>query len=113
VLKCNSVSDLTNEKNVKKVEGEEGNKLMIKFDLREKQTRSDKKIRVNASLDQDTHEKLKKLATSCEMTKTMLAAELLKMCVNHLDIIDFYQKTYNKNDQYRVIPVKIDGKVKY
>ncbi|MDT9027475.1 hypothetical protein [Rossellomorea yichunensis] len=86
---------------------------MIKFDLRQKQPRSDKKTRVNASLDNDTHEKLKKLAISCDMTKTMLAAELLKMCVNHLDIIDFYQKNYNKNDQYRVIPVKKDGKVLY
>lgn len=86
---------------------------MIKFDLRQKQPRVDKKTRVNASLDNDTHEKLKKLATSCDMTKTMLAAELLKMCVNHLDIIDFYQKNYNKNDQYRVIPVKKDGKVLY
>lgn len=92
---------------------EEGEELMIKIDLRGKQTRSDKKTRVNASLDQDTHEKLKKLATSCDMTKTMLAAELLKMCVNHLDIIEFYQKKYNKNDQYRVIPVKRDGKVLY
>lgn len=86
---------------------------MIKFDLREKPNRSDKKIRVNASLDQNTHEKLKKLATSCEMTKTMMAAELIKMCVNHLDIIEFYQKKYNKCDQYRVIPVKQDGKITY
>lgn len=86
---------------------------MIKFDLRERQLRSDKKTRVNASLDQDTHEKLKKLATSCEMTKTMMAAELIKMCVNHLDIIEFYQKKYNISDQYRVIPVKQDGKITY
>jgi hypothetical protein len=86
---------------------------MIKLDLRQKQPRSDKKTRVNASLDNETHEKLKKLATSCEMTKTMLAAELLKMCVNHLDIIEFYQKKYNKSDQYRVIPVKQDGKIIY
>lgn len=88
-------------------------KTMIKVDLREKQTRSDKKIRVNASLDQETHDKLKKLATSCEMTKTMLAAELIKMCVNHFDIIDFYQQRYNKNDQYRVIPIKQEGNITY
>lgn len=98
---------------LRSIEGEEGKTIMIKFDLKEKHIRSDKKTRVNASLDQDSHGKLKKLATSCKMTKTMLAAELLKMCVNHLDIIDFYQKTYNKNDQYRVIPIKVDGKVKY
>lgn len=86
---------------------------MINVDLREKKTRSDKKIRVNASLDQETHDKLKKLATSCEMTKTMLAAELIQMSVNHFDIIDFYQKQYNKNEQYRVIPIKQGGNVSY
>lgn len=86
---------------------------MIKIDLRDKQPRSDKKTRVNASLDKDTHEKLKKLAISCEMTKTMLAADILKMALNHMDIIEFYQKKYNKSDQYRVIPVKQDGKITY
>lgn len=86
---------------------------MLKYDLRDKKPRSDKKIRVNASLDQHTHDKLKKLATSCDMTKTMLAAELINMSVNHIDIIDFYQQRYNKNDQYRVIPVKQNGNVTY
>lgn len=86
---------------------------MLKYDLRDKETRSDKKIRVNASLDQQTHDKLKKLAISCDMTKTMLAAELIEMSVNHIDIIDFFQKRYNHNDQYRVIPVKQNGNVTY
>ncbi|WP_236645943.1 MULTISPECIES: hypothetical protein [Brevibacillus] len=38
-----------------------------------RKVRSDKKIRVNPSLNIDTHGKLKKLALSCEMTKTKLA----------------------------------------
>lgn len=49
----------------------------------------------------------------CEMTKTMLAADLIKMCVNHIDIIDFYQQRYNKDDQYRVIPIKQNGNITY
>lgn len=79
----------------------------------ERKIRSDKKTRVNASLDEDTHHKLKKLSVSCNMTKTMLAAELIKMCVNHTDIINFFQDRYNTEPEYRVIPVKVNGKVQY
>ena len=79
----------------------------------ERQVRSDKKTRVNSSLDEDTHRKLKKLSISCNMTKTMLAAELIKMCVNHTDIINFFQDKYNIETEYRVIPVKINGKINY
>ncbi|TXC75651.1 hypothetical protein FS935_23090 [Metabacillus litoralis] len=88
---------------------------MISLDLRKKEdkVRSDKKIRVNASLDQDTHDKLKKLAISCDMTKTMLSAEIIKVVVNHIEFIDFLQKKYNKQEQYRVIPVRQDGKTYY
>nr|WP_172685265.1 hypothetical protein [Bacillaceae bacterium JMAK1] len=75
--------------------------------------RSDKKTRVNASLDQDTHDKLKKLAVSCDMTKTSLATEMLQVVVNHPDFINWFQNKYNENPQYRVIPVNEDGKVYY
>ncbi len=89
---------------------------MIKLDLRNKDNqkfRSDKKIRVNASLDQDTHDKLKKLAISCDMTKTMLSAEIIELVVNHIDFIEFLQKKYNTQEQYRVIPVRKGGKIYY
>jgi len=85
---------------------------MLKVDLRE-QKRSDKKTRVNASLNEDTHQKLKKLAISCDMTKTMLAASLIESCVNHVDIIEYYQRLYNKDEQYRVVPINQDGNITY
>jgi hypothetical protein len=52
---------------------------MIKIDKKKtkKELHGNKKIRVNASLDKDTHDKLKKLAISCDMTKTMLAYEII------------------------------------
>lgn len=86
-------------------------KVIQKEDNRK--VRSDKKIRVNSSLDEDTHRKLKKLSLSCNMTKTMMAAELIKMCVNHPDIINFYQDQYNTEIEYRVVPIRENGKVKY
>ncbi|QAT68075.1 hypothetical protein EQZ20_24700 (plasmid) [Bacillus glycinifermentans] len=78
-----------------------------------RKVRSDKKTRVNPSLNQDTHRKLKKLAISCDMTKTMLAAEIIEMAVNNESVIDWFQKKYNVDDAYRIIPVKIQGKIHY
>lgn len=72
-----------------------------------------KKIRVNASLDQDTHTKLKKLSISCDMTKTMMAYDIIKLAVNHPDIVDFLQDKYNQDDQYRVVPVRKNGRTYY
>ncbi|MBM7650533.1 nuclear transport factor 2 (NTF2) superfamily protein [Bacillus ectoiniformans] len=88
---------------------------MIKFDMRKKQLEphGNKKIRVNASLDQDTHNKLKKLSVSCDMTKTMMAYEIIKIVVNHTDFIDWLQDKYNKEQQYRVVPIRKDGKTFY
>jgi hypothetical protein len=79
----------------------------------ERKVRSDKKVRVNASLSQETHHRLKKLAISCDMTKTMLAAEIIEMAVNNESIIDWFQKKYNKYDEYRIIPVRNQGKLHY
>lgn len=82
--------------------------MTIKIDLRNdsRKVRSDKKVRVNASLDQDTHRKLKKLSISCDMTKTTLAAEIIKIAVNHTEIIKWLQDQYNKEEEYRIIPIK-------
>lgn len=85
-----------------------------KFDEKsERKIRSDKKIRVNITTTQDTHEKLKRLSVSCDMSKTALAEDILRMALNHTEIIAWYQDQYNKNDQYRVIPIKENGKVYY
>lgn len=78
-----------------------------------RKVRSDKKTRVNPSVDHDTHEKLKKLAVSCDMTKTMLAAEIIEMALNNESVINWFQSKYNTNDNYRVIPVKIQGRIMY
>lgn len=83
--------------------------MKIKLD----ELHGNKKIRVNASLDQDTHNKLKKLAIACDMTKTMMAYEMIRIVVNHPDFINFLQTRYNQDDQYRVVPIKQNGKIHY
>lgn len=83
--------------------------MKIKLD----ELHGNKKIRVNASLDQDTHNKLKKLAIACDMTKTMMAYEIIRIVVNHTDFIDFLQTRYNRDEQYRVVPIRQNGKTHY
>lgn len=86
---------------------------MIKIDFTNRKTREDKKTRVNPSLDKDTHNKLKKLSISCDMTKTMLASEIIKFAVNNVEIVNFLQAKYNQDDNYRVIPIRNEGKTFY
>uniref|UniRef100_UPI0034A0B180 hypothetical protein n=2 Tax=Bacillus TaxID=1386 RepID=UPI0034A0B180 len=93
--------------------GEDGMKKKTTNQVEERKVRSDKKTRVNPSLDSDTHQKLKKLAISCDMTKTQLAAEILKMALNNESVIDWYQKKYNKDDSYRIILARINGELHY
>ncbi|MBM7634197.1 hypothetical protein [Geomicrobium sediminis] len=84
----------------------------VKVEVARKE-RSDKKTRVNAALNQDTHEKLKKLAISCDMPKTILAAHMIEFVVNHPDLIKFYQDQFNTDDQYRIRPINQGGKIYY
>ncbi|MCR1834954.1 hypothetical protein NSA56_11165 [Oceanobacillus caeni] len=72
-----------------------------------------KKINVNPALDHDTHLKLFKLAISCNMSKTAMAEKIIKMSVNHTDIIDYFQNIYNTEPDFRVIPIMQDKKVTY
>ncbi|MCG7320197.1 hypothetical protein [Brevibacillus laterosporus] len=78
-----------------------------------RKVRSDKKIRVNPSLNTDTHGKLEKLALSCEMTKTKLAEEILKLSLNSPDIVRYLQTKYNKNPRHKINPVIVDKRVEY
>lgn len=75
--------------------------------------RSDKKIRVNPSLDKDTHAKLKRLALACDIPKTKLAEEIIKLAVNNPSLIEHVQKKFNAADEFRVIPIVANGQVHY
>lgn len=75
--------------------------------------RSDKKIRVAPSLDKETHAKLKRLSLACDMPKTQLAEEIIKISVNNPSLIEHIQKIFKASDEFRVIPVVENGKVHY
>lgn len=79
----------------------------------ERKTRSDKKIRVNATFNQIVHEKLDRLAAACGTTKTELAAHLVEMCLDNVDVINLVQERYKETARFRIIPSKLDGQLKF
>lgn len=85
----------------------------MKIGGKERQTRSDKKIRVNAGLNQIDHKKLERLAFAISMPKTILAAELISLCLNNPSVIDFIQRKYGADSDRLIIPIIENGKVNY
>lgn len=80
----------------------------------ERKTRSDKKHKVLPALDLDTHKKLKRLALACDTNKTQLAAEIIRVVVNHPDFIKWLQDKHKGPEEFRIIPVRQpDGSLKY
>jgi len=75
--------------------------------------RVDAKKNVNPALTHDDHDKLVMLAISCNKSKTKMAEMLLSMCLNHPDIINYFQNIYNKNPNLRITTIKENGKITY
>ncbi|MFT9848983.1 hypothetical protein [Aneurinibacillus sp. REN35] len=78
-----------------------------------RKVRSDKKTRVNPALSADTHDKLERLAFACSVPKTVLAADIIDLCVNNTNIIDYLQTKYEAPDKRRVIPIVENGVITY
>ncbi|MCA1064508.1 hypothetical protein QTG56_23150 (plasmid) [Rossellomorea sp. AcN35-11] len=58
--------------------------------------------KVLAGLTESDHDKLKKLAVSCDMSKTRLSEEIISMALNSANQVMWFQDKYNKDPQYRV-----------
>jgi hypothetical protein len=80
----------------------------------ERKTRSDKKYKILPALDSDSHHKLKRLALACDTNKTQLAAEIIRVVVNHTDFINWLQEKYKGPEEFRIIPVRnSNGRLEY
>jgi len=58
--------------------------------------------RINLSPDDDTREKLIRLAIACRKHPTTLAMELVKICVNNPGVIDYVQQRFGADARYKV-----------
>lgn len=75
--------------------------------------RSDKRERVNITTDKDTHEKLRRLAFACGVSKTALMADIANIVLNNENWVNFIQDKYQVNDNYRLTPARIEGRLYY
>ena len=85
---------------------------------RTQKKRSDSKVHVNPALSQNTHYKLQRLALECsslerKVTKTELAASIIETALNTSSFIDFIQGQYRVPNERRLIPVIVDGQVRF
>ncbi|PGK52346.1 hypothetical protein CN918_31640 [Priestia megaterium] len=69
--------------------------------------------RFSVSIQNDYNKKLSKLATSCGMSKSMMADALLRVSLDSPHLIEYFQDIYNKHEEYRIIPRVINDEVYY
>lgn len=69
--------------------------------------------RVNLSLDNKTMVKLSKLATACGLPKTTLAALLVERCLDDPVLVAKLQQEFGKYEAYKVLPINVNGEIKY
>ncbi|RKD26481.1 hypothetical protein BEP19_16720 [Ammoniphilus oxalaticus] len=78
-------------------------------------TRSDKKERVQSYVSSDDKQKLNRLARSCNTTESELVNEVLSYFLNHPDFINWIQDRHGvtKEDPFRIVPINDEGKLIY
>lgn len=69
--------------------------------------------RFSVSVGYSDDEKLNKLAVSCGMSKSELVDYITSSAINSSDYVKRIQDRFNKNPNYRVIPVVENGKMRY
>jgi hypothetical protein len=70
--------------------------------------------RINVGLTEQDHTKLERLSFAVSIPKTILAAEILTLCLSNPNIIEFIQDRFKAAPERRVKPmIAEDGQVKY
>ncbi|MEW9673502.1 hypothetical protein [Ammoniphilus sp. 3BR4] len=88
---------------------------MKKRDKRIHTEQGAKRLRVSSTYTEmpDIYEKLDRLATACGIRPTTLQTELVKLCLQNENIINYIQDRYRHCSRFRIIPSKLDGDLKY
>jgi hypothetical protein len=83
------------------------------FSGKPRKERKDKRERITVTIDEELHDKLKRLAFACDMSKTALSAEILRIVLNNENWINFLQDKFQADQKYRITPVRQGGKLIY
>ena len=69
--------------------------------------------RFSVSIKNEYDGKLSRLSTSCGMSKSEMTDQLLQIALDSPNVIDWLQEKYNKVEEYKVRPLKINNKIYY
>ena len=70
-------------------------------------------VRFNISINNVDHRKLSSLSTSCGMSKSEMTNQLLRIALDSPNVIEWLQEQYNRVEEYKIHPLKINNKVHY
>lgn len=74
----------------------------------------DKRVgRFSHLINDEYDQKLTKLSLSCEMSKSEMTDYLLRIALDSPNVVEWLQEKYNKVEEYRVRPLKINNKIHY
>jgi hypothetical protein len=70
-------------------------------------------VRFSISINNEYDRKISRLSTSCGMSKSEMADQLLRIALDSPNVIDWLQEQYNSVEEYKVHPLKINNKIHY
>ena len=70
-------------------------------------------VRLSNSINKEYDRKLTMLSNSCGMSKSEMTDQLLRIALDSPNVVDWLQEQYNKVEEYRVRPLKINNKIHY
>ena len=70
-------------------------------------------VRFSISINNEYDRKLTLLSNSCGMSKSEMTDQLLRIALDSPNVVDWLQEQYNKVEEYRIRPLKINNKIHY
>ncbi|MFZ0447542.1 MAG: hypothetical protein WAM95_23465 [Bacillus sp. (in: firmicutes)] len=70
-------------------------------------------VRLSISINNEYDRKLTLLSSSCGMSKSEMTDQLLRIALDSPNVVDWLQEQYNKVEEYKVRPLKINNKIHY
>ena len=70
-------------------------------------------VRLSISINNEYDRKLTLLSNSCGMSKSEMTDQLLRIALDSPNVVVWLQEQYNKVEEYRIRPLKINNKIHY
>jgi hypothetical protein len=70
-------------------------------------------VRLSISINNEYDRKLTMLSNSCGMSKSEMTDQLLRIALDSPNVVEWLQEQYNKVEEYRIRPLKINNKIHY